>query len=111
MAKAKGGISGRRPLRIPDPPPLNARFITRDQAAGFLGVTLGWLNRIRVKDESFPQPKLISPGSPRWRVADLEAWAMSRQSGWSKVGGLRPNSFGRRKLKLGNIDADEKGVS
>jgi predicted DNA-binding transcriptional regulator AlpA len=80
---------------IPAPPPPHARYVSRQQVCGFLGVTMAWLKRIRTTDPTFPLPKLISPGSPRWRVVDLEAWAMSKEAAWSKVGGLRPRSFGQ----------------
>jgi hypothetical protein len=86
----------RNPPRIPDPPPMNARFASRDQTAGLFDKPLSWLIRIRAEDPSFPEPILIGD-SPRWLIADLQAWAKKQPRGRTNRGGSRPSNFGRTK--------------
>jgi predicted DNA-binding transcriptional regulator AlpA len=83
----------RRP--IPPPPPPHARWASLQQVAGYFGKPTSWVHHVRRTDSKFPLPRLIGPGAPRWYIPHLDEWAARLPTGWSALGGLRPNGFGR----------------
>ena len=44
------------------------------EVAARLGVTRGTVYKILRADPTFPRPIHITPKSPRWRPADVDAW-------------------------------------
>ncbi len=74
---------------IPDPPSRDCVDLTFAEAAGFLRIRRRGIDALLRSDETFPKPVLITPGAPRIRRSELEAWAEARPTGWSTRGGLR----------------------
>ena len=44
------------------------------EVAARLGVTRGTVYKILNTDPTFPRPIHVTPKSPRWRPADVDAW-------------------------------------
>src|SRR5262245_43195775 len=83
------------PRARPAPPPPNAMLLDKRQVAGYLGVRLRRVDELRRSDSSFPAPRLLGPGTARWRRADLECWIAGLPAGWCTTGGRRDGAFGR----------------
>src|SRR5258708_5729933 len=86
--------SGPRPR--PAPPPPNAVLLDKTQVAGYLGVRLRRVDELRRRDPYFPAPRLLGPGTARWRRADLDRWIAGLRAGWCTTGGRRDGAFGRK---------------
>lgn len=62
---------------------MTQRALSRRDGAAFLGVSCRTFDTLRKTDE-FPKPFLLPAekrGTPRWWLADLEAWALARPKG------------------------------
>ena len=70
-------------------------MLDKTQVAGYLGVRVRRVDELRRSDVTFPAPRLLSPGTARWRRADLDAWIEGLPSGWCATGGRREGAFGR----------------
>lgn len=68
----------------------------KTQVAGYLGVRVRRVDELRRADPSFPAPRLLGPGTPRWRRADLDHWIATLRSGWCTTGGRREGAFLRK---------------
>lgn len=86
------------PLRRsrPAPPPPEAVMLDKTQVAGYLGVRLRRIDELRRADPSFPAPRLLGPGTARWRRGDLDHWIAGLRSGWCTTGGHREGAFLRK---------------
>jgi predicted DNA-binding transcriptional regulator AlpA len=94
MSKSSGPWR-RRPSRRCLPPPEGVRWLTVEQVAGLFGKPRSWVNRVRATNAAFPRPVLLGSSSPRWRLEELDAWAMALPRGYANTGGRRPSDFGR----------------
>lgn len=75
--------------QIPPPPPAGAAFITFEDVAGLLRISMSRFKRIRSTIATFPKPYLLADGVPRMRRSDVEAWVLTLPQGWSTLGGRR----------------------
>jgi predicted DNA-binding transcriptional regulator AlpA len=80
----------------PAPPPPEAVMLDKTQVAGYLGVRVRRIDELRRADPSFPAPRLLGPGTARWRRADLDRWIAGLRSGWCTTGGRREGAFLRK---------------
>ena len=80
----------------PAPPPPEAVMLDKTQVAGYLGVRVRRVDELRRADPSFPAPRLLGPGTARWRRADLDRWIAGLRSGWCTTGGRREGAFQRK---------------
>lgn len=80
----------------PAPPPPEAVMLDKTQVAGYLGVRVRRIDELRRADPSFPAPRLLGPGTARWRRADLDLWIAGLRSGWCTTGGHRAGAFLRK---------------
>jgi predicted DNA-binding transcriptional regulator AlpA len=71
-------------------------MLDKTQVAGYLGVRVRRVDELRRTDLEFPAPRLLGPGTARWRRADLERWIAGLRSGWCTTGGRREGAFSRR---------------
>jgi predicted DNA-binding transcriptional regulator AlpA len=71
-------------------------MLDKTQVAGYLGVRLRRVDELRRADSSFPAPRLLGPGTARWRRADLDRWIAGLRSGWCTTGGRREGAFQRK---------------
>ena len=78
-------------------------MLDKTQVAGYLGVRVRRVDELRRGDVTFPPPRLLSPGTARWRRADLDRWIEGLRSGWCTTGGRREGAFRR-------APAQESGV-
>ncbi|SRR5712691_5587044 len=81
------------PSPRPSPPPPDAVMLDKTQVAGYLGVRVRRIDELRRSDVGFPAPRLIGPGTARWRRADLDRWIEGLRSGWCTTGGRREGAF------------------
>jgi predicted DNA-binding transcriptional regulator AlpA len=68
-------------------------MLDKTQVAGYLGVRVRRVDELRRSDVTFPPPRLLSPGTARWRRADLDRWIEGLRSGWCTTGGRREGAF------------------
>ena len=54
-------------------------YLTDKQVAERYGVSRVTIWRWVKVDPAFPRPVSLSPGSSRWKAADIEAWEASRE--------------------------------
>jgi predicted DNA-binding transcriptional regulator AlpA len=90
----------------PAPPPTGAVNLTKRETAGFLGITERRVDDFRRFDATFPSPRLLGPGTARWRRVDLERWVESRPTGWCTTGGRRSGAFGRKPRLVVGTDVE-----
>lgn len=81
--------------QIPPPPPAGAAFLTFEDCAGLLRISVSRWKKLRRTQPTLPKPYLLGDGSPRVRRADLEAWVLTLPQGWSTLGGRR--QFGAKR--------------
>jgi hypothetical protein len=78
------------------PPPPGVEWLTKLDLAGYLRLrSVRRVDELR-KDPTFPEPRLLSGGTPRWSRREVDAYLESRPRGWCTTGGLRPGAFGGR---------------
>lgn len=99
----------RRASIIPDPPPPGATHATINEAAGYIRTPRSAINRLRATDPTFPEAILIGGGSPRFVIAELDAWLASRPRGWAVTGGSRLSDFGRGPANITTPDTIQEG--
>src|SRR5262245_13040115 len=77
----------------PAPPPPEGVMLDKTQVAGYLGVRVRRVDELRRADPNFPAPRLLGPGTARWRRPDLDRWIADLPSGWCNPGGRREGAF------------------
>lgn len=81
--------------------------MTLDEVCGYMRRPRSSVNRDRRSDPSFPLPRLLGGGSPRWNTLEIDAWMNGKSRGWATTGGVRASNFGR-KPEPGDGDGTEK---
>lgn len=74
--------------KIAPPPSADAAIFTLDEAAAYLRISRGTLNKLRRSDPTFPEASIVA-GLPRMLRKKLDAWIASLPTGWGMRRGTR----------------------